>query len=444
MSGGSGPEFGQGFDGGLPFGTGDRPRPNGRPTSGRHARHASPHPHRTGHAVNIVTKVLAATLSLVLLVGFGYGWYEYRSLNNGLQRLHLSSLGSDNANSGSGSHAQGVEQNFLVVGIDSRSGLSAAERRMLSLGNADSLATDTIMIIHVPANGAKATMISIPRDSYVDIPGGYLKNKINAAYADAYTYSSGSDKQKQAAGANELVATVSQLTGLTINHYIQVGFGGFYTITQALGDIPVDLCAATDDTLAHNEATGQGHVGSNFKMSAGKHNLTPVQALEFVRQRHNLVGGDLAREKRQRYFLTQAFKKISSMGVLLNPGKLGNLIKAITGTFYVDDNGFSLTDLADQMSNLSANNIVGYTIPTQGSQFVSIGGVQSSVEVVDPAKVKAKIAQVLAGTSAGGKGATTAGSSGSSRPAAGASASGGAPSAGSASPTHKPTAGCIY
>ena len=379
----------------------------------------------------MLTKVVASAVSVLLLIGFGYGWYEYRSLNSGIQRMHLPSLAGENTKSQSGRHTKGVEQNILVVGMDSRAGLSAAERRLLSVGNDDSLSTDTIMIIHVPADGSKATMISIPRDSYVDIPGGYLKNKINAAYADAYSDSSGSEKQKEAAGANELVATVSKLTGLSINHYIQVGFGGFYTITKAIGDIPVNLCAATDDTLAHNEATGQGRVGSNFKMSAGKHELTPVQALEFVRQRHNLTGGDLAREKRQRYFLTAAFNKIASAGVLLNPVKLDRLVKAISGAFYVDDNGFSIADLADQMANLSANNIVGYTIPTEGTGTVDIAGQQSSVVLVDPDKVKARIAQILAGKQ-------------SSTPTTSASSTATTGTASTSASKPKTSSGCIY
>lgn len=347
-----------------------------------------------------LTQVVASVLSIALLLGFGYGWYEYRSLNNGLQRLHLTNLAVEQPPPKSeGTHFKGTEQNILIVGVDSRDGLSAAERKLLSVGNDQSLSADTVMIIHVPANGAKATMISIPRDSYVDIPGGYLKNKINAAYADGYTYAKAgsTDKERQAAGANVLIGAVKELTGLKINHYIQVGFGGFYTIAKAVGDIPVNLCASTDDTLAYNEANGQGHVGSNFKMSAGHHDLTPVQALEFVRQRHNLRGGDIAREKRQRYFLTQAFNKISSAGVLLNPVRLSNLIKAITGAFYVDDNDFSIADLATQMANLSANNITGNTIPTEGPGMVDIAGQQQSIEYVDPAKVQRYVAKVLSG-----------------------------------------------
>lgn len=340
---------------------------------------------------------LAGLLSLTVLLGFGYGWYEYRSLNAGLHRVHLSNLAqatTPKPTPGS-HHVDGVEQNILVVGMDSRAGLSRAEERLLSVGSDVSLSTDTIMIIHVPADGSKATLISIPRDSYVDIPG-YLKNKINAAYADAVTYTSGSTSQKQAAGMNELVATIHELTGLSINHYVQVGFGGFYTIAKAIHGIPVDLCQATDDTIAHNIAEGNGQVGSNFKMSAGEHDLTPVQALEFVRQRHNLKGGDLGREARQRYFIKAAFAKVETAGVLLNPSELSSLINAVTGAFVVDD-GFSILDLANQMSDLSAGNIVGYTIPTEGTQNVSIDGQLENVEIVDPAKVRAAVAAEIAG-----------------------------------------------
>jgi LCP family protein required for cell wall assembly len=398
----------------------DRDVAQGRDVPGsRHSHRAQARP-RGGASTRAravrIGKLVAALMSVTLLLGFGYGWYEYRSLDNGLQRLHLTNLAGAGAPAKPGSKFKGTEQNILVVGLDSRDGLSAAERQLLSVGNDNSLSTDTIMIIHVPADGSKATMISIPRDSYVDIPGGYLKNKINAAYADAYVDSSGSDKQKQAAGANELVSTVSKLTGLKINHYIQVGFGGFYTITKAVGAVPVNLCHATDDTIAYNEASGQGRVGSNFKMSAGKHDLTAVQAMQFVRQRHNLTGGDIAREKRQRYFLAAAFNKIVSAGVLLNPVKLSHLIQAVTGSFYVDDNGFSLADLAEQMTNLSAGNIVGYTIPTQGTSTVDIGGLSQSVELVDPALVKSRIARILAGSSSTTPARTTPHSSASTAP----------------------------
>lgn len=346
-----------------------------------------------------MTKVLAAAVSAALFLAFGYGWFEYRSLNSGLHRLHLANLGKPAVSPAPGQQVvDGQAQNILVVGIDSRGGLSHREQRLLSVGDATSLSADTIMIIHVPANGSRATMVSIPRDSFVAIPG-YLKNKINAAYADGYTYArAGSTAyQRRAAGADLLIATVSKLTGLTIDHYVQIGFGGFYTIAKAIGGITVNLCRSTDDTHVHNLAEGNGWVGSNFKMSAGRHTLTPVQALEFVRQRHNLKGGDLAREKRQRYFLSAAFHKITSAGVLLDPSKLNRLIKAVDGAIYVDDNGFSLVDLAKQMADLSANKITGYTIPTEGTGSETVAGISESVVEVNPAQVRAFVRTHLDG-----------------------------------------------
>jgi LCP family protein required for cell wall assembly len=351
------------------------------------------------HSFKLVGCFLAAALSASLLVGFGYGWYEYRALDSGLHRLHLSNLGKQPTDAPQEQQPDGKEQNILLVGLDSRDGLSPAEQRKLGVGDDSTMSTDTIMIIHVPADGSRATMISIPRDSFVDIPGGYVKNKINAAYADGYIYApaGSSDDERRASGANTLVGAVSKLTGLRIDHYVQVGFGGFYTIAKALGGINVNLCAATNDTHVQNRAEGIGWVGSNFKMSAGRHHLTPVQTLEFVRQRHNLKGGDLARERRQRYFLTAAFNKIVSLGVLLNPGKLNSLIKAVDGAFYVDDNGLNLVDLAKQMADLSANKITGATIPTEGTGTGYVKGVAESVVKVNPATVRAWVRSHLNG-----------------------------------------------
>jgi LCP family protein required for cell wall assembly len=374
-------------------------------------------------------KVLAAALSGALLLGFGYGWYEYRSLNGGLHRLHLHNLGQPPATAAGGPQLHGRAQNIVIAGVDSRADLSAAERRVLHVGGDTSLGADTIMVIHVPADGSRATMISIPRDSFVDIPGGYLKNKINASYADGYTYGAApgsSEEQREAAGADVLVGAVEKLTGLQIDHYVKVSFGGFYTIAKAIGGIRVDLCQAADDTHAYNEAHGAGSVGSDFKMSAGWHDLNPVQSLEFVRQRHNLKGDDLGREKRQRYFLSAAFSKITSAGVLLNPAKLSKLIKAVTGAFYVDDNGFSLVDLANQMADLSADKITGYTIPVEGSAKRTVADQELSVELVDPVKVRAFVGRVL------------------EHPAATRSGHSASPTGSSGAAGRSPTKGCVY
>jgi LCP family protein required for cell wall assembly len=242
-------------------------------------------------------------------------------------------------------------------------------------------------LVHVPADGSKATLISIPRDSWVTIPG-HPDAKINAAYADGYYYSGahGTDAQ-QTAGASTLIATVKQLTGVSIDHYVQVGFAGFVEIVRAIGTIPVNMCRSVDDTHAYNVSHGESG-GSGFDMSAGHHDLTPLQALEFVRQRHNIPGpvsDDLGRELRQRYFLSAAFKKILSVGTLLDPLKLRKLVSAVDDAFTFDTN-FDILKLAEQMINLSAGNIVGRSIPNDGS-FV-VGDPAQDALKVDTAEVQ--------------------------------------------------------
>jgi LCP family protein required for cell wall assembly len=415
--------------------------------NGRH-RDGRPLKSRASARATLAAKVIAALVSAVLLIGAGYAKHYYGAINS-VSRFHLPALGPPTttpaagptgaASGGAVPKVQGKAQNILIVGLDSRAGLSAAEQKLLYVGDDPSVSTDSMMIIHVPADGSKATLISLPRDAYVDIPEGWRKNKLNAAYADAWGETTGTEKQKEAAGANLLIETVKQLTGLSIDHYVQVSFGGFYTITKAIGDLTVNLCHATDDTIAYNEAHGEGDVGSGFVMAAGEHTLTPLQAFRFVRQRHNITGGDLARVERQRYFLTAAFAKIESTGVLLSPTKLNNLINAIKGSFYVDDNdGFNLVTLAEQMSALTANHITGVTIPTEGNSTVSIEGQSSDVELVDPAKVQSYLANLLNGTLPTPTATPTTGASSSTATTAPAGSTSTASSTASA-----PTAGCI-
>ena len=368
--------------------------------NGRH-RHGRPRRDRR-HLVSLGTGAFATLLSATLFLAFGYGWYNFRDLNQGAHHLALNNVvGGANQHADSTTGAvTGKTQNILLVGLDSRLGLSDAQKHKLHVGtDTFSLSTDTIIIVHIPADGSKATMISIPRDSYVDIPDGYLKNKINGAYADAWGDAKGSEDDKEAAGADLLIATVKKLTGISIDHYVQVNFEGFYQIAKAIGKIPVNLCQSVNDTIHHNRVTGQGG-GSGFKMSAGHHDLNAVQALEFVRQRHNLHGGDYARVQRQRYFLSTAFDQIASAGFLLNPIKLHNLIHEVDGAFYTD-NGLSPLALADQLVNLTGNKISGHTIPTKGTGVANIAGVDEDVDFVDPQQVRAFVAKMISGKKTG-------------------------------------------
>jgi LCP family protein required for cell wall assembly len=248
-----------------------------------------------------------------------------------------------------------------------------------------------MVIVHVPADGSRASLISLPRDSYVEIPG-FGMNRLNSAYAQAYLAASGSPDARKAAGANELIKTVDRLTGLHIDHFVQVSLLGFVTISDAVGGVWVDLCHDVDDSVARNRRV-YGNGGSGLVLPKGRHRIQGVQALQFVRQRHFLDNGDIDRAARQRYFLAAAFRQVASAGTLLDPGKLGNLVTAVKHAIWADD-GLNMLELAKQLSNLSADNITGQVIPTDHYWHDSPVG---DVGVVVPAAVRAFVHKMIAG-----------------------------------------------
>jgi LCP family protein required for cell wall assembly len=309
-----------------------------------------------------VVMALVAVLSIGLFAALGYAWATLRNIDNGISRVTLS--GPTPPISSTVQDDTGTAQNIMLVGIDDRTNMTDAEVRTLKVGrDGGSMATDTMMIVHVPADGSGATIISLPRDSWVHI-AGFGWNRLNAAYADGYLSAASTAPKitKVSAGVNLLRQTVQNVTGLRIDHYVQVSFLGFYEISKAIGGVPVNLCQNVNDTVAYNRAHGvQG--GSGFHMSKGHHVLEGATALEFVRQRHNLSGpftDDFGRELRQRYFLAAAFSKVASVGLIFKLNALGDALKR---NLYMDQN-LDLLGLARQLQDLSANNIVGKTIPT--------------------------------------------------------------------------------
>ncbi|HLY34083.1 MAG TPA: LCP family protein, partial [Jatrophihabitantaceae bacterium] len=184
---------------------------------GKHRRHAAHSPAIGWHRVHTLVRVFAAALSVFLLAVFGVYWEKYHAFNAGIKRVDVF---ANNAVSKPKHDIDGKAQNILIVGNDDRQTATDAELAALGTGrDGGSLNTDTMMIVHVPANGAKATLISLPRDSYVNIPG-YGYNKLNSAYAFAYNDASGSTEAKRGAGGAKLVQVVESLTGLTIDHYV--------------------------------------------------------------------------------------------------------------------------------------------------------------------------------------------------------------------------------
>ena len=184
--------------------------------------------------------------------------------------------------------------NWLIAGDDSRNGISRTERATLNLGSQGADASDSLMLLHMGTG--KPVLISIPRDSYVPIPG-HGENKINAALAIG--------------GPTLLVETVEQVTGLHINHYMGIGFGGLADVVNTVGG--VQMCVKT---AVPADPTGD----SGFKgLAAGCHNLNGTQAIAFVRDRHSFATSDLQRIQDQRAFLAALLSKATSPGVYLNP-----------------------------------------------------------------------------------------------------------------------------
>ena len=182
--------------------------------------------------------------------------------------------------------------NWLITGSDSRAGLTRQEENQLALGHdIAGSRSDTIMLLHVPANGTRPTLVSLPRDSYVRIPGhGY--NKLNAAYAFG--------------GPKLLIATVQDATGLPISHFMGIGFGGLVSVVDDVGGVQMCLKAPMKDPKA----------GLNLK--AGCQVLNGDQALGFVRTRA-FTEGDLQREQDQRLLIKGILAKMTSAGTLANP-----------------------------------------------------------------------------------------------------------------------------
>ncbi|MCL2534756.1 MAG: LCP family protein, partial [Nocardiaceae bacterium] len=228
-----------------------------------------------------------------------------------------------------------------LVGSDSRAGLTAEQDRALAGGgDIEGKRTDTIMLVHIPKSGA-TTMVSIPRDSYVNIPG-IGKGKINAAFS-------------QDDGEQLLVQTVEQATGVHIDHYAEIGFGGFAGVVDALGGVNMCVPYPIDDPLA------------GINLPAGCQDLSGPQALGFVRSRATALA-DLDRMNNQRAFMSALLNKATSPTTLINPLRLWPMMTKTANSLQVAD-GDHLWNLAGLAWALRGK-MVTTTVPVGGFEVV--------------------------------------------------------------------------
>ncbi|MGW6739635.1 LCP family protein [Streptomyces sp. NPDC055025] len=341
---GSPPGDGGGRNGGPP------PPPSGPPTP----RYAPDWRRRI--------KIGALTLAVVVL-GVSIGTYFWA--DSKLQREVDLSKVIERPEAGDGT-------NYLIVGSDSREGMSAEEKKKLHTGSADGKRTDSMMILHDGSNGP--TLISLPRDSNVTIPsfqgsesGKMFPNtgrqtKLNAAYAED--------------GPELLVRTVEFNTGLHIDHYVEIGFAGFANIVDAIGGVEIDIPKAFKDKKS----------GADFQ--AGKQTLNGEQSLAFVRTRYAFANSDLDRTKNQQKFLAALASQTATPGTILNPFKLYPTMGAGLDTLIVDKDMslWSLGQMFFAMKGVTGGDGKSMNMPISGSTGGNL--------VWDKAKVKELVNQL--------------------------------------------------
>ncbi len=233
-------------------------------------------------------------------------------------------------------------QNWLIAGSDTRSGLSRTQKDELHVGSASDINSDSLMLLHM--GGPTPVLISIPRDSYVPIPG-HGSNKINAALGFG--------------GPALLVQTVESVTGLNINHYMGIGFEGLVDVTNKVGGVNVCL-----KTAVHDQNSG-------VNLPAGCQTLNGTQALAFVRDRHSFATGDLQRIQDQREFLKALLSKATSPAVFLNPIRALPFGSSAASSISVDQ-GTHLYNLIK--AGLALRNPQTGTVPVANANYQTAAG----------------------------------------------------------------------
>jgi LCP family protein required for cell wall assembly len=317
-------------------------------------------PAKQRHPVRNFFRVLLILLLLIILWLVGVPAYAWTQV----ARVDAAPSGQRPANQ--------PGKTFLLVGSDSRAGLSKAEQKRLGTGSTAGQRTDTIMLVYVPPSG-KPALISVPRDSYVDIPK-HGKNKINAAYAFG--------------GPQLLVQTVEQNTGLRMDGYMEIGFGGFVNIIDALGGIRMCLPKAINDRDSH------------IDLAKGCQTLSGVEALGYVRMRKADPLGDLGRVERQREMLAAVAKKAASPATVLNPVRYWKFNMATAEAIKLgrDTSLPETLALVWAMKRVSGGNGLTLTVPLSSTGAPTPVG---SAVLWDPARSKAMFSDIAHGSTSG-------------------------------------------
>ncbi|GAA2722709.1 MULTISPECIES: LCP family protein [Streptomyces] len=253
--------------------------------------------------------------------------------------------------------------NILLVGTDGRDKITEEERQRYHLGGMPCHCTDTMMLVHLSADRERATVVGLPRDTYIEIPErtdetGRIRpahgQKLNAAYAEG--------------GPGLTVRSVERLTGVHVDHYMEVDFTSFMKTVDAVGGVQV--CSARP---LHDTYTG-------LDLPAGTSTLDGGQALQYVRSRHLDGAADLGRMQRQQRFLASLMHRATDGGVLLNPVKFRQVASTVSGSVRAD-RGLGTADLVDlgrAMRGLTPASAEFTSVPVAVADF-PVPGIGSTV-----------------------------------------------------------------
>jgi LCP family protein required for cell wall assembly len=250
----------------------------------------------------------------------------------------------------------GNDVTFLVGGLDTRSAVPTTGKAAASDARGR---TDTLMLVHFIAGGRGAYVVSIPRDSWVPIPGNG-DGKVNWAYYFG--------------GPTLAVRTVEKLTGVRVDHVAIIDWEGFRHVTNALGGVTVHIPATSYDPA------------NRITWTAGTHHLDGAQALLYVRDRYGLTSGDFDRERRQQYFLRAVFTQLRHEGKPTNPLQTSSVLRALSQAVSVDStlsNG-QITSLALSLRRMNLSSVVFATVPNAGTVSVGSQSVVLLNKRIDP------------------------------------------------------------
>lgn len=317
--------------------------------------------------VRLSTRI-AGGLALLVITASGIGHAVVAGMSGAIGRV--------DAFSGIQNRPDGTRgTNFLVVGTDGRGGLTRTERRAYHLGGVPCHCTDTIMLVHLSQDRSRASVVSIPRDTFVRLPGASrgaaartAAARTTAGHAVAVTHAAKINEAYADGGPKLTVRTVEQLTGVHIDHYLEVDFVSFMKTVDVLGGVPVCTVRPLKDSY------------TGLDLPAGTTTLGGGRALQYVRSRHIDADSDLGRMDRQQRFVAQVIHRISSSGTLTNPVRLERVARTVLGSVRADTGlgAADLITLARGMKGLSAGSSEFVSVPLSNLNY-RVPGVGSTV-----------------------------------------------------------------